>query len=469
MDSSLDLIAGILGVLKTGAAYLPVDPFLPEERIKNIIDDSRIKILLSQKRFIRTLNRLQWECKSFHTYLCLDTADIFAEQEREKSNLMDKELWEYVGKRAADDIEAGGWLSSYTGKPLSAAEMDEYGGNALQKLLPLLHPRMRVLEIGCASGLTMYRAAPHVGYYLGTDLSGTIIEKNRERVKQEGHQNIALQCLAAHEIDILKQQEEPFDLVIMNSVIQTFHGHNYFRQVVQKSIGLLGDNGYLFIGDIMDQDLKEDLIRDLIRFQRAGRGKDNHYKTKTDFSRELFISREFFRDLAVDMPVMRGVEFSSKIHTIENELTKFRYDVLIGIDKNSRAGKRSQLKHKYQEDLRVLAGFAAEPAAARATPGNLAYVIYTSGSTGRPRGVMVEHGSLVNLCWWHNRQFSVTSSDRATKYAGLGFDASVWEIFPYLIAGAGLYIIDDRIKLEIEKLKHRYVSSLCLLILPRCH
>jgi amino acid adenylation domain-containing protein len=467
MDSSLDLVVAILGTLKTGTAYLPIDPFLPEERIRNVIDDSSIKILVSQKRFIRTLNRLQWECESFSTYLCMDTMDIYAEQEVEKSRLMDKELWEYVGKRAADDIEAGGWLSSYTGEPIPAAEMDEYGDNALQKLDTLLHPRMRVVEIGCASGLTMYRAAPRVGYYLGTDLSDVIIEKNRERIKQEKYQNIALQCLAAHEIDSLKEQEQPFDLVIMNSVVQTFHGHNYLRQVIRKSIDLLGDRGYLFIGDIMDRESKQELIRDLLEFQRTGREGGNHYKTKTVFSEELFISRGFFRDLAVDMPVIRDMEFSSKIHTIENELTKFRYDVLIRIDKNSRAGKGSQVKHKYQEDLRVLGDFAAEPAAAKVNPGNLAYVIYTSGSTGRPRGVMVEHRSLVNLCWWHNCNFSVTASDRAPKYAGLGFDASVWEIFPYLVAGASLYIIDDRIKLEIEKLNHYFdIHNITIGFLP---
>ncbi|MCY9328311.1 AMP-binding protein, partial [Bacillus haynesii] len=34
-------------------------------------------------------------------------------------------------------------------------------------------------------------------------------------------------------------------------------------------------------------------------------------------------------------------------------------------------------------------------------PNNLAYLIYTSGTTGQPKGVMVEHQSLVNLCYWH--------------------------------------------------------------------
>ncbi|CAH8769908.1 non-ribosomal peptide synthetase [Paenibacillus dendritiformis] len=90
-------------------------------------------------------------------------------------------------------------------------------------------------------------------------------------------------------------------------------------------------------------------------------------------------------------------------------------------------------------------GTAADPEA-------LAYVIYTSGSTGLPKGVMIEHRSLVNLACWHNRAFGVTPSDRSIKYAGFGFDASVWEVFPYLLAGAAIHIVPADIRLDARKL-----------------
>jgi amino acid adenylation domain-containing protein len=83
---------------------------------------------------------------------------------------------------------------------------------------------------------------------------------------------------------------------------------------------------------------------------------------------------------------------------------------------------------------------------------DLAYVIYTSGSSGVPKGVMVENRSLVNLCNWHNNHYGVTEKDRATKYAGFGFDASVWEIFPYLMAGASIYMIPEEMKLDLNLL-----------------
>ncbi|GFZ30329.1 hypothetical protein CSC2_08550 [Clostridium zeae] len=89
---------------------------------------------------------------------------------------------------------------------------------------------------------------------------------------------------------------------------------------------------------------------------------------------------------------------------------------------------------------------------------NLAYVIYTSGTTGNPKGVMVEHKALVNLCNWHNDYYEVSEKDKATKYAGFAFDASVWEIFPYLIKGAAIEIIPKDIMLDVERL-HEYYNE----------
>lgn len=86
------------------------------------------------------------------------------------------------------------------------------------------------------------------------------------------------------------------------------------------------------------------------------------------------------------------------------------------------------------------------------TSRDLAYVIYTSGSTGKPKGVEIEHASLVNLVFWHQRTYHITSDDRATLIAGPAFDASVWETWPYLLSGAGLYIPNEEIRVSTTNL-----------------
>ncbi|UCH93599.1 MAG: AMP-binding protein, partial [Candidatus Aminicenantes bacterium] len=117
IDKSIDLIVAIMGILKAGGSYVPIDPLFPEKLIKNIINDAAPGVVVSSKKYIRTLNRLQWDCPSFHTFLCTDSRHICLEEEEEKSELMGKKLWEYVGETATDEITGGGWLSSYTGDP----------------------------------------------------------------------------------------------------------------------------------------------------------------------------------------------------------------------------------------------------------------------------------------------------------------------------------------------------------------
>jgi amino acid adenylation domain-containing protein len=84
---------------------------------------------------------------------------------------------------------------------------------------------------------------------------------------------------------------------------------------------------------------------------------------------------------------------------------------------------------------------------------HLAYVIYTSGSTDRPKGVEVTHGSLVNLVAWHRRAFAITPDDRAHFYASPAFDASVWETWPYLAAGASLHLPPESVRSDPEALR----------------
>src|SRR5690242_5508340 len=86
-------------------------------------------------------------------------------------------------------------------------------------------------------------------------------------------------------------------------------------------------------------------------------------------------------------------------------------------------------------------------------PDDLAYVIYTSGSTGRPKGVEVTHGGLANLVCWHRQAFQVTPGDRASHVAGLGFDAAVWELWPYLTGGASVHMADEVTRSSAELMR----------------
>ncbi|MEA2827783.1 MAG: hypothetical protein QOG43_2222, partial [Actinomycetota bacterium] len=94
----------------------------------------------------------------------------------------------------------------------------------------------------------------------------------------------------------------------------------------------------------------------------------------------------------------------------------------------------------------------ATPPGSGVGPDDLAYVIYTSGSTGRPKGVMIEHRKLANLVAWHNRSYDIRPHDRSTLLASVGFDASAWEMWPSLAAGASLWVTPEDIRLSPPEL-----------------
>lgn len=89
----------------------------------------------------------------------------------------------------------------------------------------------------------------------------------------------------------------------------------------------------------------------------------------------------------------------------------------------------------------------------------LAYVIYTSGSTGQPKGVEVTIENLSNLIAWHQRAFEVSAKDRASHLASVGFDAAVWEVWPYLTAGASLHLPDESTRVSPESLRDWLVAN----------
>lgn len=345
LEHPLEWMVCLLGILKAGATFLPLSPTDPVEQLLQQLRDNKACVLISEVKFLRSLNALQWSCPAVHSILCIDSIDFYKESEPAHGT-MRKELWEYMGQVTQDDIAGGGWMNSYTRALFSRAEMDEYTSNTLTKLQPYLGPDKRVLEVGCATGLTMYAIAPFVKAYYGTDLSQAAIDYNRRICAEKELDHIQLACIDA--ASILSIDERAFDIIIINSVVQYLPGFNALRHFVGDAIELLNNDGILYAGDVMDLDQKETLIEDLRRYKQA----HPQAATKLDFPEELFVPRAFFADLLVEFPVIRSVQCSAKLFTISNELTQYRYDALLQLDKSRTGVLPTQSKSKNQFDAR---------------------------------------------------------------------------------------------------------------------
>jgi len=114
-------------------------------------------------------------------------------------------------------FNVGGWLNSYTGQQIPDLEMGEWVDNTTARILSL-QPR-RILEIGCGTGLILFRVAPHCHEYLGTDFSTAPLQHIQQQlIKPDLHlPQVRLSQRTAEDFSGIAPHS--FDTVIINSVI----------------------------------------------------------------------------------------------------------------------------------------------------------------------------------------------------------------------------------------------------------
>ncbi|MCX7746300.1 MAG: amino acid adenylation domain-containing protein [Clostridia bacterium] len=127
MERSPDVLTTIFGILKAGGAYVPIDPAYPEERIKSILEDASISIVVCSKRYIEMLEKLQGECSLFKAYLCLESCGKLIDRQSNtvegklRHDLMDLNKYhtkEVLGSRSEPtNLAYVIYTSGSTGKP----------------------------------------------------------------------------------------------------------------------------------------------------------------------------------------------------------------------------------------------------------------------------------------------------------------------------------------------------------------
>src|SRR6185503_19891136 len=80
------------------------------------------------------------------------------------------------------------------------------------------------------------------------------------------------------------------------------------------------------------------------------------------------------------------------------------------------------------------------------------------GSTGQPKGVCIDHRSVVNTIIATIDEFELGPGSRVLQFASIAFDASVWEIWSALLAGATLYLATQAELMPGEELA-RFTSA----------
>lgn len=226
-----------------------------------------------------------------------------------------------------------GWNSSYDQKAIPAVEMREWVDQTCEQILAL-KPR-RVLEIGCGTGLLLFRIAPHCESYLGVDFSRSALDAIERDPARPGLRGVTLREAKAHEVGDLEPGS--FDTVVINSVVQYFPNVEYLLDVIERAVRLVAPGGSIFIGDVR-------VLPPLVTFHTsvalAQVADDSltirELRARVDLrlrqDSELVIDPEFFDAVAGHWPRITGREIRLKRGHAVNELTKYRYDVVLRLD-----------------------------------------------------------------------------------------------------------------------------------------
>lgn len=65
MQRRYQAIVAILAIIKSGGAYLPIDPEYPQSRIDYMVEDADLTLMLTEKQYINTLDRADLTCLAF--------------------------------------------------------------------------------------------------------------------------------------------------------------------------------------------------------------------------------------------------------------------------------------------------------------------------------------------------------------------------------------------------------------------
>jgi len=252
-----------------------------------------------------------------------------------------KRKWDALYAAGAQAVaEAGGELDDLvllrqlSDKAGYEAEVQEGLDATFARLLEL--GLGKVWAIGCGTGAELLRLAPHCGSIHGTDYAeGGIreIERLLATPKYAALRNVTASVRDAD--DFRGVEAGAYDSIIINSVCQYFPDGAYFRRVLAGALRAVRSGGTVFIGDVQSYALLEahhthdQLERSPLESSAAELAQLVRRRVQTED--ELVVDPAFFHALAAETAALGWVEVQLRRGHIQNETTRFHYDVWLHV------------------------------------------------------------------------------------------------------------------------------------------
>ncbi len=237
-----------------------------------------------------------------------------------------------TGYQSPDGMfDTSGWISSYSGEEIPPHEMHCWLDQIVLRITDLA-PR-RVLEIGCGTGMVLFRIAPGCESYTATDISPVVLETLQQRLASTAPELARVRLLHRPANSFEGFADGCFDTVILNSVVQYFPSVEYLLDVLRSAIRCTAPGGTIFIGDVRNLALHEafctsvearlaepSITIDALRQRVQRRRVDEE---------ELLLSPAFFEALRDSESEVNSLQIVPKRGRHRNELNRFRFDAIL--------------------------------------------------------------------------------------------------------------------------------------------
>jgi hypothetical protein len=201
------------------------------------------------------------------------------------------------------------------------------------------HRPKKVFEIGFGTGIVLYPMVNHIEHFYGIEPSSAGVNRLQAQLQQEGlASKTTLWHAPADKIPNLPSFET--DFIIINSVAQYFPSLRYLESVLTESLNRCSAGGHIVLGDVRSAPLDDLLSIDVLleRWRSTSSLNEmtigelrNQAHRRRHYATELLVDPTFFFDLQRRDPRVTHVEIIPKAFPHNNELSRYRYQVVLHV------------------------------------------------------------------------------------------------------------------------------------------
>jgi amino acid adenylation domain-containing protein/FkbM family methyltransferase len=311
------------------------------------VDLERIEEVLNRQQSIQrsavVLRRDSQGDESLVAFVEADE-DFFRQRGAGKVLKERKDQWASIWERNYEPILGGaisatkrlngiGYVRSDSGAPIPEQELWENVQSVVRQVSA--HRPKRILEIGCGTGMLLFQFLDNVEHYYATDLSRNALEHIAASLRETPHANRVTTYLTdASELGEVPVEEA--DMVLINSVVQYFPSVDYLTSLMETLAQRLPRNAKILVGEVRDLRLLRAFHAWTLRNQCLPSTSKRRFRAlladRLKLEKELVIHPAYFRQLSQKMPRIKQTRICPSGVGFQNELVRFRYEVLLCLD-----------------------------------------------------------------------------------------------------------------------------------------